>query len=44
MKHLRKLAGISILMTLIFMVIAIFQFQTKEEQELLPDQIGRAHV
>ncbi len=39
MKHLRKLAGISILMTLIFMVIAIFQFQTKEEQELLPDQI-----
>lgn len=39
MKNLRKAAGVSILFILIFMVIALFQFQKKEEEmSLLPDQ------
>lgn len=39
MKNLRKLAGISILFILIFMVIALFRFQQREEEmSLLPDQ------
>ncbi|KAI4451096.1 Sensor histidine kinase RcsC [Eubacterium plexicaudatum ASF492] len=36
---LRKLAGISIILTLIFMIIALFQFQSEEESTVLPDQI-----
>ncbi|MCI8298885.1 MAG: response regulator [Lachnospiraceae bacterium] len=40
MKNLRKLAGILILFILIFMIIALFQYQQKgEEMSLLPDQI-----
>ncbi len=39
MKNLRKAAGISILFILIFMVIALFQFQkTEEKMSLLPEQ------
>lgn len=42
MKNLRKLAGICIFFILVFMVIALFQFERKGENEsisLLPDQI-----
>ncbi|MCI8483581.1 MAG: response regulator [Lachnospiraceae bacterium] len=40
MNNLRKLAGISIFFILIFMVIALLQFQQQEEeQSMLPDQI-----
>lgn len=38
MKSLRKLAGISILLTLVFMVIALIRFQREEEMAFLPDQ------
>ncbi len=38
MKSLRKLAGIAILLILIFMVIALFQYQAEEESILLPGQ------
>lgn len=39
MKHLKKFAGISILLTLIFMVAAFFQFQPEESNPSLPEQI-----
>ena len=38
MKNLRKLAGVSILLTLVFMIIALFQFQKEEEISLLPNE------
>lgn len=38
MKHLRKLAGISVLLILVFMVIALIQFQAEGDTSLLPDQ------
>lgn len=38
MKKLRKLAAISILLILIFMVIALFQYQKEEDITLFPDQ------
>lgn len=38
MKHMRKTAGISILLTLIFMITALFRYQTAEEMPLLPEQ------
>ena len=39
MNNLRKLGGISILLTLSFMVIALFQYQAGESVPLLPDQL-----
>ena len=39
MKNLRKVAGITIFFILIFMVIALFQYQSKEEMSLLQDRI-----
>lgn len=39
MKNLRKLAGISIILTIIFMIISLFRFQTEEDMSLLPEQI-----
>ena len=39
MKKLRKLAGISIVFVLAFMVIALFQYQNVEDMSLLPDQL-----
>ncbi len=38
MKKLRKLIGFSIILTLIFMVIALFQFEMEEDMSPLPDQ------
>lgn len=38
MKNLRKLTGFSIILTLLFMVIALFQFDLEEDMSLLPDQ------
>ena len=39
MKNLRKLAGISIFLILIFMVIALFQSQKEREISVIPEQI-----
>ena len=39
MKILRRIAGISIILTLIFMVIALIQYQAKGDMSLLPNQI-----
>ncbi len=39
MKNLRRLAGISILFTLVFMVIALFNYQNGEHITILPDQM-----
>ena len=40
MKNLRKLAGVLILFVLVFMVLALFQFQQKEEEmSILPEKI-----
>lgn len=40
MKNLRKLAGLCIFFVLVFMVIALFQFERKEENlSLFPDQL-----
>ena len=39
MKNLRRLAGISILFTLVFMVIALFKYQNEEDMSMLPDQM-----
>lgn len=39
MKILRRLAGISIILTLIFMVIALIQYQAHEDMSLFPNQI-----
>lgn len=39
MKHLRKIAGTTALLILIFMVIALVRFQREEETSLLPDQL-----
>ena len=39
MKNLRRLAGISILFTLVFMVIALFNYQNGEHISTLPDQM-----
>ncbi len=39
MKRLRKTAGITIFLILVFMVIAVVQYHTKEELVLLPDQL-----
>lgn len=39
MKILRRLAGISIILTLIFMVIALIQYQAQEGMSLFPNQI-----
>lgn len=39
MKILRKLAGISIILTILFMIISLFRFQTEEDSSLLPKQI-----
>ena len=38
MKNLRKMAVTTILLILVFMVIALFQFQKDDEMTLLPDQ------
>lgn len=38
MKKFRKLIGFSIVLTLIFMVIALFQFEMEEDMSPLPDQ------
>lgn len=38
MKKFRKLVGFSIVLTLIFMVIALFQFEMEEDMSPLPDQ------
>ena len=37
MKSLRKLAGITITLILIFMVIALFRYQAGDEVSLLPE-------
>lgn len=39
MKSLRKLAGITIFFILVFMVVALFRYQRKEEMSQLPEQI-----
>ncbi|MCI8282156.1 MAG: response regulator [Lachnospiraceae bacterium] len=39
MKSLRKIAGAAIFFVLIFMVVAILQFQAEEESSLLPERI-----
>ena len=39
MKSLRKTAGITVILILVFMVIALFQYQTKEDAIMFPDQI-----
>lgn len=39
MKNLRRLAGICILFTLFFMVIALFNYQDGEDMPILPDQM-----
>ncbi len=39
MKNLRRIAGIAILFVIIFMIIAVYQFQTEEGASLLPDQL-----
>ncbi|MCI9059858.1 MAG: response regulator [Lachnospiraceae bacterium] len=39
MKCLRKIAGISVLFTLVFMVIALFRFQSEEEFSFLPQMV-----
>lgn len=39
MKKLRKLAGLTVLLILVFMVIALFQYQSGEEISILPDRI-----
>lgn len=39
MKYLRKIAGISVLFTLVFMVIALFRFQSEEEFSFLPQMV-----
>lgn len=39
MKNLRKTAGITVILILVFMVIALFQYQAKEEVSVLPNQI-----
>ena len=38
MKNLRKIAGISILLILFFMVLALFRFQSDGESSALPYQ------
>jgi len=38
-KNLRKLAGVSILLILVFMVIALLRYQNEEEMSMLPNQI-----
>ena len=40
MKNLRKLAGITIFLILVFMVIALFRFQDGTEDMFFPDQIA----
>ena len=37
--HLRKIAGISVFLTLAFMVLALFQFQSEDSATILPDQL-----
>ena len=39
MKNLRRLAGITVSLIVVFMVIALFRYQADEEMALLPDQI-----
>ena len=39
MKNLRRLAGITVSLIVVFMVIALFRYQADEEIALLPDQI-----
>ena len=39
MKNLRKITGVTALLILVFMVIALFRFQREEEASLLPDQV-----
>lgn len=39
MKKLHRLAGISILFTLVFMVIALFRYQDGEDMSILPEQV-----
>lgn len=38
MKNMRRLAGVSIFLILTFMVIALLQYQNREEVTLLPNQ------
>lgn len=38
MKNLQKLAGISVCLILIFMIIALFRYQHEDDMTLLPDQ------
>lgn len=39
MKNIRKIAGISVLFTLVFMVIALFRFQSEGDFSVLPEQL-----
>ena len=39
MKNLRKITGVTALLILVFMVIALFRFQREEEASMLPDQV-----
>ena len=39
MKNLRKIAGISVLFTLVFMVTALFRFQHEGEFSILPQRV-----
>ncbi|MBD5459189.1 MAG: hypothetical protein HDR27_11535, partial [Lachnospiraceae bacterium] len=38
MKNLRRLAVVSVFLILVFMVIALLQYQNREEASLLPNQ------